>query len=106
MGVNMEVSHEIAKTKASNILQGFFILFVVGVIAALAINILNKTDGTVIVEDENNEACWTSSKDILNKNDQVKAVKCKEKPATKQSSTEKKTTETSKTKAKKTSTKK
>jgi len=79
MGVNMEVSHEIAKTKASQILQGFFMLFVIGVIAVLAINIANRTDGTVIVEDEGNDACWTSSKDILDKNSQVKAVKCREK---------------------------
>ena len=104
----MEVSHERAKTKASNVLQGFFILFVIGVIAALAINIMNKTDGSIIVEDENNEACWTSSKDILNKNNQVKAVKCKEsaqKQSTTKDSTTKKTDST-KTNSKKTSSKK
>jgi hypothetical protein len=78
MGVNMEVSHERAVTKSSRVLQSIFAIFIIGVIVALVVNIANRTDGVLIMEDENNEACWTSSKDIINKNNQVKAVKCKE----------------------------
>lgn len=101
MGVNMEVSHERAITKSSRVLQAFFVIFIIAVIAVLAINIANKTNGVLIVEDENNEACWTSSKDIINKNNQVKSVKCKE-SAQKQSTTK----QTKKTEAKKADTKK
>lgn len=101
MGVNMEVSHERAITKSSRVLQGIFAVFIIAVIAVLIINIVNKTNGVLIVEDEMNEACWTSSKDIINKNNQVKAVKCKE-SAQKQSTTK----ETTKQDTKKANTKK
>ena len=90
MDDRMDAAHVRAGKKASKVFQMFFVVFVIAVIAALAINIMNHTDGVLITEDENNEACWTSSKDILNKNDQIKAVKCKEeaKSATKQSATQ------------------
>ena len=102
----MEYAHVKAGRDASKILQAFFALFVVGVLAIFAIKMLNHTDGVVITEDADNEACWTSSKDIINKNQEVKAVKCKE-PATKQSTSGDSASKTkSSIKANKTSTKK
>ena len=104
----MEYAHVKAGRDASKILQAFFALFVVVLLAFFAMKMLSHTDGVIITEDSDNEACWTSSKDIINKNQEVKAVKCKE-PATKQSTTDssaKKTTNSLKTKAQKTSTKK
>ena len=85
MDDRMEAAHVRAGAKASKVFQAFFVLFVIAVIAALALKIVNHTDGVLITEDAGNDACWTSSKDIINKNNQVKAVKCKE-SATKQSS--------------------
>ena len=81
----MDAAHVRAGAKASKVFQAFFVVFVIAVIAVLALNIMNRTDGVLITEDADNDACWTSSKDILNKNDQIKAVKCKEQPAEKQS---------------------
>ncbi len=82
----MDYAHVKAGRDASKVLQAFFVLFVIGVLAVFAFKMLEHTDGVVITEDADNEACWTSSKDIIDKNNDIKAVKCKE-PATKQSST-------------------
>ena len=109
MDGRMEYAHVKAGRDASKVLQAFFALFVVVLLAFFAIKMLSHTDGVLITEDADNEACWTSSKDIINKNQEVKAVKCKEQPATKQSATDEstnKSTNSIKNKAKKTSTKK
>ena len=98
MDDRMDFAHVKAGRNASSVLQAFFVLFVVGVLAMFAFKMLDHTDGVIITEDENNEACWTSSKDIINKNKDVKAVKCKE-SAQKQSTT--KNSEANSIKAKK-----
>ena len=75
----MEFAHEKAKMDASKVLQSFFVVFVIAVIIVFVVKILDHTDGSVIVEDKDNPACWTSSEDILHKHTgEVKAVKCKE----------------------------
>ena len=69
-------SHERAEHGVNKVLQGFFVIFVIAIIAVFVVKILGHTDGTVVVVEEENPACWNSTKELLD-NSGMKAVKCK-----------------------------
>ena len=70
-------SRERAEKGVNKVLQGFFVIFVIAIIAIFVVKILGHTDGTVVVVEDDNPACWNSTKELMD-NSGLKAVKCKD----------------------------
>lgn len=70
--------HERASRGVNKVLQTFFVLFIIIMIAIFAKQILDHTDGTVVTRDKDDFACQNSqAQDIMHKTGLGNTMKCK-----------------------------